>query len=351
MLGVWRLQLLREISRRGSIKAAAEAMEVTPSAVSQQLAILEREAGVQLLEKVGRRVRLTDAALRLVRHADTITGAIAAAEADLAGMREAVTGTLRIAAFPTAARAVMPPVMTALSHVHPGLRVTLRDLEADESLTALQNDEIDIAIVDDYGEGSRVTDPGLSVCEFMRDPIYLAVDDGARTAPAPATFGADVGEPSAMTDGLKSRASAPSASFPARSAGSARKSPPAGEARLEEFRDAFWIMDTDNSHLSRVTVRACRDAGFEPHIRSSCKDFSVIIALVEAGLGVGVLPGLALLDRPVRARVRPISPPLARRISSVIRPERRAHPMIVSALAELERFGAAYVPPLSGPAE
>jgi len=174
MLGVWRLQLLREISRRGSIKAAAEAMQITPSAVSQQLAILEREAGVELLEKSGRRVRLTDAGLRLVRHADTITGAIVAAEADLASMQSAVTGTLRVAAFPTAARAVMPPVMTALSRLHPELRVTLRDLEADESLTALQNDEIDLAIVDDYGDGSRVTDPGLEVCEFMRDPIYLA---------------------------------------------------------------------------------------------------------------------------------------------------------------------------------
>jgi DNA-binding transcriptional LysR family regulator len=101
-------------------------------------------------------------------------------------------------------------------------------------------------------------------------------------------------------------------------------------------------MDTDKSHLSQVTLRACRAAGFEPHIRSSCKDFSVIIALVEAGLGVGVLPGLALLDRPVRAQVRPIRPPLARRISSVIRSERRSHPMIVSAQAELQRFGAVH---------
>ena len=321
MLGVWRLQLLREISRRGSIKAAAEAMAITPSAVSQQLSVLEREAGLPLLEKSGRRVRLTDAGLRLVRHADTITGAIAAAEADLASMQQVVTGTLRVAAFPTAARAVMPPVMTALSQLHPDLRVTLRDLEADESLTALQNDEIDIALVDDYGDGSRVTDPGLEVHEFMRDPIYLAV------AEAPATV-----------IGTNDRASASDASTPT------RRPPPAGEARLEEFRDAFWIMDTDNSHLSRVTVQACRRLGFEPHIRSSCKDFSVIIALVEAGLGVGVLPGLALLDRPVRARVRPIDPPLARRIATVIRPERRSHPMIVSALAELERFGATYVP-------
>ncbi len=325
MLGVWRLQLLREVSRRGSIKAAAEAMEVTPSAVSQQLAILEREAGVPLLEKSGRRVHLTDAGRRLVRHADTITGAIASAEADLASLRQVVTGTLRVAAFPTAARAIMPPVMTALSHLHPELRVTLRDLEADESLTALRNDEIDIAIVDDYGEGSRASDPGLEVCEFMRDPIYLAAADSTASI---------------------ARASASTVGSPART----RLKPPAGEARLEEFRDAFWIMDTDNSHLSQVTVRACRALGFEPHIRSSCKDFSVIIALVEAGLGVGVLPGLALLDRPLRASVRPISPSLARRISSVIRPERRTHPMIVSALAELERFGATYVPPLSGAA-
>ena len=329
MLGVWRLQLLREISRRGSIKAAAEAMEITPSAVSQELAILEREAGVQLLEKSGRRVRLTEAAQRLVRHADAITGAIAAAEADLASMQQAVTGTLRISAFPTAARAVMPPVMTALSRLHPELRVTLRDLEADESLTALQNDEIDIAIVDAYGDGSRVPDPGLEVCEFMRDLIYLAT---ATETPG------------------KGRPSAAGAVSPAPGTPPSRASRLGGEARLEEFRDAFWIMDTDNSHLSRVVLRACRGLGFEPHIRSSCKDFSVIIALVEAGLGVGVLPGLALLDRPVRARVRPISPPLARRISSVIRPERRSHPMIVSALAELERFGASYVPEFGGAA-
>jgi DNA-binding transcriptional LysR family regulator len=324
MLGVWRLQLLREISRRGSIKAAAEAMEITPSAVSQQLAILEREAGVQLLEKSGRRVRLTEAAQRLVRHADAITGAIAAAEADLASMQQAVTGTLRVSAFPTAARAVMPPVMTALSRLHPELRVTLRDLEADESLTALRNDEIDIAIVDDYGDGSRVTDPGLEVCEFMRDLIYLATATEAPREGRPSATGAVSPTP---------------------------RTPPAGEARLEEFRNAFWIMDTDNSHLSRVVLQECRRLGFEPHIRSSCKDFSVIIALVEAGLGVGVLPGLALLDRPVRARVRPIAPPLARRISSVIRPERRSHPMIVSALAELERFGAGYEPEFGGAGE
>ena len=312
MLGVWRLQLLREISRRGSIKAAAEAMSISPSAVSQQLSILEREAGVQLLEKTGRRVRLTDAAQLLVRHADTITGAIAAAEADLASMQQLVTGTLRVAAFPTAARAILPDVMTALSRQHPALRVTLRDLEAAESLTALQMDEIDLAIVDEYDEPARVSDGGLEFCEFMRDPLYLALSPEESSMPGAAV----------------------------------RPSPVPGAAvRLSDFRDAFWIMDTEDSHLGQVTLRACRSSGFEPHVRSNCKDFSVIIALVEAGLGVGMLPGLAIHDRPVRASIHPTDPPLARRIASVIRPERHSHPMIVSALAELERFGAAYAPP------
>ncbi len=310
MLNVWRLQLLREVQRRGSVRAAAEAMSITPSAVSQQLAVLAKEAGVELLEKSGRQVRLTEAGLRLCRHADAITGAIAIAEADVASLRDTVAGTLRVAAFPTAARAVMPQVMTALSRLHPDLRVTLRDLEADESLTALAMDEIDVAIVDDYGDGSRVPPAGLDICEFMRDSIYLA------SVPAGFTW-----RPAA---------------------------PVARPAALPDFRDAHWIMDTDNSHLSQVTLRACRAAGFEPHIRSSCRDFGVIIALVEAGLGVGVLPGLALLDRPVRADVRPIVPPLVRRISSVVRPERRNHPAIVSCLAELERFGSEYRPPIAG---
>jgi DNA-binding transcriptional LysR family regulator len=303
MLSVWRLQLLRELARRGSIKAAAEAMSVTPSAVSQQLAILEREAGVELLEKRGRGVRLTDAAMLLVRHADSITGAIAAAEADLATLQRQVTGTLRVAAFPTAARAVMPPVMTALSHRHPALRVTLRDLEAAESLTALQMDEIDVALVDEYDEPARIRPAGLEYYEFLTDPLFLAL-------------------PPPGSEGGRDSAGAP--------------------VRLSDLRDAFWIMDTEDSHLGQVTLRACRASGFEPHVRSNCKDFSVIIALVEAGLGVGMLPGLAIHDWVVRASIHPTDPPLARRILSVIRPERRRHPMIVSALAELARFGATY---------
>jgi DNA-binding transcriptional LysR family regulator len=299
MLGVWRLQLLRELSRRGSVKAAAEAMSVTSSAVSQQLALLEREAGIELLERRGRTVRLTAAGVALVRHADTITGAIAAAEADLAAMQDEVAGTIAVAAFPTAARTVMPSVMAAMGARHPGLRLTMRDLEANESVAALRMDEIDVAIVDSYEDFPTPIEVGLEVHEFLRDPLYLALPPGE---------------------------------------------PPRPFARVSDYRDAFWIMDTETSQLFQATMRACRLSGFEPRIRSNCKDFGVIAALVEAGLGVGLLPGLALHNTTVRATICKVEPELARVVQAVVRVERRNHPAVISILQELDRFGAAYRP-------
>jgi DNA-binding transcriptional LysR family regulator len=303
MFSVWRLQLLREVARRGTLKEAAAAMSVSPSAVSQQLSLLEEEAGVPLLERAGRGVRLTEAGIALVRHADTITGAMAAAEADIARRRETVTGTLRIAAFPTAARALMPPVMAALGSLHPELRLTLRDLEAHESLAAIEMDEIDLAVVDEYDSPVTPIDGRLRVEEVLREPLYLAVPVG-RSLTAP--------------------------------------------VRLADARNDYWIADTERSGFFGAVLRACRADGFEPHIRSNCKDFAVIIALVEAGLGVGVLPGLALHDRPSRVQLHAVVPALSRRIVAVVRPERRGHPAVTSALRELHRFGAAYRPVTPG---
>ena len=298
MLGVWRMQLLREVESRGSIKAAAEAMCVSSSAVSQQLAILEREAGAVLLERHGRRVRLTDAGMLLVRHAHVITGAIAAAEADLASSMNRVAGTLRVAAFPTAARAVMPSAITAVSRLYPTLRITLRDLEATESIEALRLDEIDLAIVDEYPSSPADLGDDLEARFLFDDPLYLA-------------------------------------SMPAQ--------PGTGPVRLAQLDDAFWIMDSESSRFFQAVVHACRASGFDPQIRANCKDFGVILALVEEGLGVGILPGLALHDRAVRAGVSLTTPPLARRIAAVIRPERRTHPAIDFMLSELGRFGTGYV--------
>jgi DNA-binding transcriptional LysR family regulator len=300
MLGVWRLQLLREVERRGTIRAAAGAMSVTPSAVSQQLRILEAEAGVPLLERRGRLVRLTDAGEMLVRHADTITAAITAAESELAASQHEITGTLRLAAIPTAARAVLPAAIASLGRAHPSLRLMLRDLETAESLPALAMDEVDLAVVDEYDEATRIREPGIELLDLLTEPILVALPPGHALG--------------------------------------------AGPVPLSALRDEAWIMDTEASGICRALVRACRRAGFDPHVRSNCRDYSVILALVEAGLGVAMLPGLALRDRDVRARVAPVDPPLERRVRIAVKPERRGHPAVAAMLVELQRAAAAGAP-------
>lgn len=301
MLGVWRLQLLREVARRGTIKAAAAALSVTPSAVSQQLKVLEAEADVPLLERHGRLVRLTPAGELLVRHAETISAAMAAAEAELAATRDEVTGTLRVAAFPTAARAILPAAIVGLGRRHPAVRVTLRDLETRESLAALATDEIDLAVVDEYDELTRIRERGIDLVPLFRDPIRVALplEDGVA-----APLQQDVPVP------------------------------------LADLRDRAWIMDTESSAIHEAVVRACRRTGFEPVARSHCKDYGVIIALVEAGLGAAFLPGLALRDRPIRAAIVPFEPPLERRVLVAVKPGRRGHPA-VAALVDALRATAA----------
>lgn len=297
MLGVWRLQLLREVARRGTIRAAAAAMSITPSAVSQQLKLLEGEAGLPLLEHHGRHVRLTEAGEALVRHADIVSASLAAAESELATYREGVVGTLRVAAFPTAARAILPSAIASLGARHPGLRVNLRDLETGESLLALARDEVDIAVVDEYDEVTRVREGDIDLVPLLRDRLHVAVPADRAAVIAP--------------------------SSPA--------------VTLAALRDEAWIMDTEASSIHEAVLRACRRSGFEPKIRSWCKDYSVIIALVEAGLGVAMLPGLALRDRPIRAIVLPVDPPLERAVLVAVKPERRSHPAVAAMLGELLR--------------
>ena len=313
MLGIWRLQLLREVGRRGTIRAAAAAMSITPSAVSQQLRILEAEAGLPLLERQGRRVRLTEAGEMLARHAEVINTAMAAAEAELAAARVEIGGTLRIAAFPTAARAILPGVIAELGRAYPRLRITLRDLETDESLVALRLDEVDLAVVDEYDEVTRIREPGIDLVDLLDDPLFVAVPPGHQPGESGAGSAWAAFEGGAATGaGVSDR-----------------------PVSLAEFAEVPWIMDTESSSMFGAVVRQCRLAGFEPKVRSNCRDYSVIIALVEAGLGVAVLPGLALEGRPVRAPVAPLEPPLRRRVLVALRPERRSHPAVAAMLAAL----------------
>src|SRR5687767_10905683 len=175
MLDLRRLRLLRELNERGTIAAVADALAYTPSAVSQQLAQLEREAGVPLLERVGRGVRLTDAAVGLVEHTDAVLARLEQAEAELAAAEDEVHGVVRVAAFQTAARSLVAPVLRPLADAHPRLRCELIELEGEESLPQLRAGDIDVVVAEEYREAPRPHDPALERFDLARDRILLAL--------------------------------------------------------------------------------------------------------------------------------------------------------------------------------
>jgi DNA-binding transcriptional LysR family regulator len=150
MLDLKRLRLLRELNARGTIGAVAEALSYSPSAVSQQLALLERETGVPLLERVGRNVRLTTAALTLVAHTDVLLARVEEAEADLEATATQITGVLRVAAIQSAGLYLLAPSLKRLSERHPALRVEVTDAEPETSMPALALGSLDMVLGDEY---------------------------------------------------------------------------------------------------------------------------------------------------------------------------------------------------------
>src|SRR5262245_28957437 len=150
MLDLKRLRLLRELNARGTIGAVALALDYSPSAVSQQLALLEKEAGVPLLERVGRNVRLTAAAQQLVQHTDVLLARMEEAESDLQATANLVTGTVRVAAFQSAGLYLLAPALKRLHQVHPALRVEVTDAEPETSLPSVALGTLDLVLADQY---------------------------------------------------------------------------------------------------------------------------------------------------------------------------------------------------------
>src|SRR4051795_759607 len=161
MLDLRRLRLLHELHQRGTIAAVADALQFTPSAVSQQLAILERETGVRLLERAGRGVRLTDAALVLVEHAEALLERVALAEADLASVAGEVTGRGRIAGFHSAALRLGLPAIATLARDAPRLRTELIEAEPEQALPALGLGDVDLVLGDEWRHQPWRLAPGL----------------------------------------------------------------------------------------------------------------------------------------------------------------------------------------------
>ena len=189
MLELKRLRLLKELHERGTIAAVADALQFTPSAVSQQLALLERETGVRLLERSGRGVRLTDPARVLVEHAEALLERAARAEADLAAASNTVGGRVRIATFQSVALRIVLPAMEVLAETAPNLRCEFFEAEPEQALPALATGDVDIAIGDHWQHQPWRLPPGLERHELLRDPVQLVLPEApsggkARRGPA-----------------------------------------------------------------------------------------------------------------------------------------------------------------------
>ncbi|MFF4297137.1 LysR family transcriptional regulator [Streptomyces vinaceus] len=317
MLDVRRLRLLRELARRGTIAAVAEALAFSPSAVSQQLSALEREAGLPLLERTGRRVRLTPAGQNLVRHADAVLERLEEAAADLAEARSGLAGALRIGAFPTATRAIVPAALAALARRHPGLEPMVSETDPAAVAHALRAGDLDVALVHEYDFVPAPREPGLATQPLYREPMYLAApaqapSAGAVRAPAPA-----------------------SASGPAPDQG----------AVLRAHADDPWITATHGTLCHAMAVRACQAAGFSPRIRHRVDEFPAVLALVAAGQGVAVVPQLGVMG-PADPAVSLTRLPMERRTKVAFRSGAAAHPAVAAFAAALR---AAVPPELATP--
>ena len=242
-----RLRLLLELSRLGSMRAVAEASWMSTSTVSQQIAVLSREAGTALIEPAGRRVRLTPAGRRLADHAVTILAALDAARVDL-DPGATPSGSLRIAAFASAVRQSLMPVVRTLADSHPDVRLRIHEHEPSEALALLASDDVDLALTYDYN---------LAPATFGRSLTTSALWETAWSLGVPAT------EKRASDDAL---------------------------AVFDRFRDYDWIVNSRNTADEDVVRTVASLAGFQPRITHRADSLELVQDMIVAGLGIGLLP-------------------------------------------------------------
>jgi DNA-binding transcriptional LysR family regulator len=301
MLDVRRLHMLRELSERGTIAATAEALGYTPPAVSQHLAALERQVGVALLERQGRRVALTPAARLLVGRTERVLAELEAAEAELAAENGELRGSVRLAAFPTAAATLVPGAMATFAARHPGAEVLLSELEPEDALPALKLGEADLAIVHEYDFSPRGDDASIELTPLIDDDLFVAVPADHRAA--------------------------------------------GDEVALADLAGERWVAGYLDTACHRVVVTACRAAGFEPRIGARTNDFRVVLALVAAGQGVALVPGLAFDTPPAGVCLaRPAGRRLKRRVLAAVRAGGGGHPAVVALLDALRDGAACHTP-------
>ena len=298
MLDLRRLRLLRELHERGTIAAVADALQFTPSAVSQQLAVLEREAGVPLLERAGRGVRLTDAALTLVEHAGALLERAALADADLAAASGEVTGRGRVAGFQSVAQRLVIPAIQALSRGAPRLRCELVEAEPEQALPALALGDVDLVLGDEWQHQPRRMPDGVVRHELFSDPVQLVL--------------------------------------PARHPAARRH---AEAVPLAELSGDPWASGHPGMGWEEMARRTCRAlGGFDPDVRHWANDSVISLQLVERGLAVTMLPALPLVGHRRRVATRRIAEaPVSRAIFAATRAADAKRPSTKALLAAVRQ--------------
>ena len=249
MLDVKRMRILKEVADRGSFSAAAEALSYTQSAVSQQIAALEREAGTQLVTRGSRGIRLTEAGEALVRHADAILTRLADAEAELEAIAGLRGGRLRLAAFPTVGATLIPLAVATFRDRHPEVELTVRQLEPEDSLPLLKTGELDIALT--IEPSAHDDTEGLDCTFLLDDPMFAVLPLNHQLANKP-------------------------------------------RVRLKDLAKDAWISTTDSCSCATLVRNHCIRGGFDPHVTFESDDYLAIQGLVAAGVGVSLIPMLAL---------------------------------------------------------
>ncbi|OEV04350.1 LysR family transcriptional regulator [Streptomyces oceani] len=299
MIDPKRLRVLRAVADHQTVTAAAAALYLTPSAVSQQLAALEAESGHTLLSRNSRGVRLTTAGHILLEHAHAVVAQLEQAEAELAAHARGRVGEVVVASFASGIVEVLAPVIARLGTVEPGIRVRVRDAEGDESLPLVLDGEADLAVAVEYRGAPSADDPRLT-----RVPLYAEPFD-------------------AVLDGCH---------------------PQVGAERvdLSALAEDDWIGPYPGNPCREVTLLACELAGFEPRLVHVSDDFRAVVALAGSGAGVALVPRSALRGMELtRAVVRPVEAPAAtRRVFAAVRRGAAEHPLIRPVLDVLAEVAA-----------
>ena len=277
------LRMLREVHSQGTIAAAAEQLGYTASAVSQQLAAIERITGVAVLERVGRNVFLTDAGSALVEHAKTILGQLEEAKAAVEQVSGTVAGTLRIGVIESVANSILPPVLSRLADSYPDLDVRTRQTD-EGAAQRVRAGEIDLAFTVDHPEPLRNTDDRIDRLLVCRDWFKVVIPDGDEL------------------DGPI--------------------------VDLAELADRRLIASPPELSCGRRLMAACRTAGFEPDYAHQLDDYPTILRLVESGAGIGLVPDLGLRNVPDDVRVAELKEPVSRHVELIWRSSSTERPAI-----------------------